>query len=135
MPRMHWMGVGVILLFGGTALCQAPTQRGSSLSDDLAQAELPAPRKAGVMEPASRPEQLASIEGEAAEMPKWGPTPPEDVRWLMDHTRFGDILNYNGVRVYGWLDQGYTFASGGPGQLAVETRENRFGNEYLLNQA
>ena len=39
MPRMHWMGVGVILLLGGTALCQAPaTQRGSSMPDDLAKA-------------------------------------------------------------------------------------------------
>jgi hypothetical protein len=88
----------------------------------------------GALEAASRPDELATIEGEMTELPKWGPTPPEDVGLLMGHGRFGDILNHNGVRVYGWLDQGYTYASTGPGFLTVETRENRFGNEYLLNE-
>src|SRR5260370_26296644 len=86
------------------------------------------------MEGGSGGGEVGASEGEDGEPPKWGPTPPEDIGLPMGHGRFGDILKSNGVRIYGWLDQGYTFASTGPGQLTVETRENRFGNEYLLNQ-
>jgi hypothetical protein len=39
-----------------------------------------------------------------------------------------------GVRFYGWLDAGYTYASTGKGILPVEPRENRFGREFLLDQ-
>jgi hypothetical protein len=61
--------------------------------------------------------------------PPWGPTAPEDVNL------FGCNRGCGGTRVYGWLDAGYTYASVGPGLLNVETRENRFGDELLLNQA
>ena len=97
------------------------------------QYQVPGPAPDGVLEPASQPELLVSSEGEVVPVAKWGPTPPEDIG-LLAHSRFGDILNYNGIRVYGWLDQGYTFSSTGPGLLSVETRENRYGNEYLLDQ-
>src|SRR5205823_3789762 len=40
----------------------------------------------------------------------------------------------HGARLYGWLDMGYTYASTGHGIMNVETRENRFGREFLLNQ-
>jgi hypothetical protein len=54
----------------------------------------------------------------------------------MDHTFLGDWLKESGcgTRIYGWADMGYTYASTGPGLLSVETRENRFGNEFLVNQ-
>src|SRR5262249_53522527 len=38
------------------------------------------------------------------------------------------------VRLYGWIDAGFTYASTGPGLLTVEPRPNRFGNELLVNQ-
>src|SRR5581483_6674366 len=59
----------------------------------------PASEFGGTQEPASRPEQLSTIEGEAVEPPKWGPTPPEDLRTLMDHGRFGHLMDHNGIRV------------------------------------
>jgi hypothetical protein len=39
-----------------------------------------------------------------------------------------------GLKLYGWIDAGYTYASTGPGLLTVEPRPNRFGNEFLINQ-
>lgn len=46
----------------------------------------------------------------------------------------GPRLAERGVRVYGWADMGYTYASSGTGLLAVQPQMNRFGREYLLNQ-
>lgn len=51
-----------------------------------------------------------------------------------------DILHLEGldaqwsIRTFGWVEGGYTGASVGPGILSVETRRNRFGDEFLLNQ-
>ena len=39
-----------------------------------------------------------------------------------------------GIRTFGWVEGGYTGASTGPGILSVQTRQNRFGDEFLLNQ-
>jgi hypothetical protein len=38
------------------------------------------------------------------------------------------------LRFFGWADGGYTWSSSGSGLLAVEPRENRFGDAWLLNQ-
>jgi hypothetical protein len=83
----------------------------------------------GAMEPAAP----AQPEGEAAPAPeeKLGPTLPEDVKILQGLFPF---LDDYGIKFYGWTDMGYTYASVGHGLLSVETRENRFGDEYLLNQ-
>lgn len=83
-------------------------------------------------EPASRPGERASEEGEGT-APALGPTLPEDVKLLMN-TGVGKFLAQGGLRVYGWVDPGYTYASVGPGLLSVEPRENRFGDEFLLSQ-
>ena len=61
-----------------------------------------------------------------------GPTAPEDVKLLQQAFGLSDCAC--GVRVYGWMDMGYNYASSGPGLLTVEPRENRYGNEFLLNQ-
>jgi hypothetical protein len=65
-----------------------------------------------------------------------GPTLPENVKCLQQ--LIGDNLCSScgspGLKLYGWIDAGYTYASTGPGLLTVETRENRFGNEFLVNQ-
>src|SRR5262249_30366908 len=53
---------------------------------------------------------------------------------IMDNTELGTWLAANGMRLYGWLDFGYTYASSGSGLLPVEPRPNRFGNELLANQ-
>ena len=69
-----------------------------------------------------------------ARAPKLGPTPVEDVKFLMDDLGLKNLFGCSGIRTYGWLEGGYTYASTGPGRLATEPRENRFGNEFLLNQ-
>lgn len=71
--------------------------------------------------PGSDPEQPAA--------PSYGPTAPEKIG------TFKDLFWCNsGISFYGWLDSGYTYSSTGSGRLATEPRENRFGNEFLLNQ-
>ncbi|MFO0844624.1 MAG: outer membrane beta-barrel protein, partial [Gemmataceae bacterium] len=63
-----------------------------------------------------------------------GPTPVEDVRLLMDGLGLADLFGDSGIRSFGWLEGGYTGASGRPGLLSVQPRQNRFGDEFLVNQ-
>ncbi len=63
-----------------------------------------------------------------------GATPVSQVNFLMDYLRLGDLFGDTGIRSFGWVEGGYTGASTGTGILSVETRQNRFGNEFLLNQ-
>jgi hypothetical protein len=63
-----------------------------------------------------------------------GPTPVSDVNFMMDVLGFRDLFGDTGIRTFGWVEGGYTGASSGRGLLSVETRQNRFGNEFLLNQ-
>src|SRR5207302_4244657 len=89
--------------------------------------------------PAAKPLQsseVAAQEPAPADEEKLGPTLPEDVKFLQS-ALFGDRHRDcpSALRLYGWLDAGYTYASTGPGPLTVETRENRFGNEFLFNEA
>jgi hypothetical protein len=92
------------------------------------------PLGAGTLEPASRPQRLTTITAPPRELPRLGPTPPEDVGLLMGGTGLGGWLRGHGLRLYGWADLGYTYSSAGPGLLATEPRPNRFGNELLVNQ-
>ena len=64
----------------------------------------------------------------------FGPTPVSQTNFLMDYLRLGDLFGNTGIRTFGWVEGGYTGASTGTGILSVETRQNRFGNEFLLNQ-
>ncbi len=89
--------------------------------------------------PAPKPLQsseVAAPEAAPAEEPPLGPTLPEDVK-LLQHALFGEAHDEckTGLRLFGWIDAGYTYASSGSGLLPVEPRENRFGNELLLNEA
>ena len=62
-----------------------------------------------------------------------GPVHPEDIklppnpitRWTSDHN----------LLFFGWADGAYTGSSTGEGLLNVETRPNRYGDAWLLNQA
>lgn len=92
------------------------------------------PTGAGAQTPAAPPppDTLA-----AAPTPTYGPSLPEDIRAfdrLFGDTSLGRFLADERVRTYGWLNMGYTAASGGSGMLAVEPRENRYGNEFVVNQ-
>jgi hypothetical protein len=62
-----------------------------------------------------------------------GPTPVSEVNFLMDYLRLGDLFGDSGFRTFGWVEGGYTGASPGAGLLSVQTRLNRFGNEFLLS--
>ena len=66
------------------------------------------------------------------EEPKWGPVMPEDTKILFSYL---PRLEGSRMRVFGWLNMGYTYSSTGSGPLNVEPRENKFGNEFTVNQA
>jgi len=65
--------------------------------------------------------------------PQLGPVLPENVklppnpvtRWTTDRN----------LRLFGWINGGYTGSSTGHGLLNIEPRANRFGDAWLLNQA
>jgi len=59
---------------------------------------------------------------------KWGPSLPQDVKFLQQ------LVCPDCLRLYGWADAGYTYNSHGHQLMDVEPRENRFGNEMLVNQ-
>ena len=67
-----------------------------------------------------------------------GPVNPEDLKavgssWLPDSLL--DWTARHSLRVFGWLNGGYTAASTGEGLLAIEPRANRFGDTWLVDQA
>ncbi len=86
------------------------------------------------LEAESLPAELAEDLLQVRPEPAWGPTPVSDVRFLMDDLGLARTLDNRGIRAFGWFENGYTYASGGPGELSVQTRQNRFGDEYLVNQ-
>jgi putative OmpL-like beta-barrel porin-2 len=63
--------------------------------------------------------------------PKWGPVLPEDTKIL---SSYFPRLEENRLRTFGWMNMGYTMSTSGSGNLPVEPRENRFGNEFVINQ-
>jgi hypothetical protein len=86
------------------------------------------------LEAESLPRELAEDISQPGRLPTLGPTPVSDVRFLMDTLGLARLLGDSGIRTFGWLEGGYTYASTGPGLLSVEPRQNQFGNEFLLNQ-
>jgi hypothetical protein len=52
----------------------------------------------------------------------------------MDTLGAATLFGNSGIRTFGWVEGGYTGASTGTGLLSVQPRQNRFGNEFLLNQ-
>jgi len=63
-----------------------------------------------------------------------GPTPVSEVRYLMDDLGLAELFGDSGIRAFGWVESGYTASSSGSGLLATQPRQNRFGNEFLLDQ-
>jgi hypothetical protein len=146
---MRWqrtLGLGLALLVSGTAArAQAPaaprptdppTYGGTRYYSVIpVQATNGTPgTPAPVVQEESRQAERMGETGEAPAGPKYGPTPPEDVKLFGDLFGHKDSCKKNPIRVYGWGDFGYTYSSTGPGLLSVEPRENRFGNEFLVNE-
>jgi hypothetical protein len=101
----------------------------------VAGAPVPPPLNAGSgLEAESLPGELVEDISGAVAAPRLGPTPITNVRILMDYLGVADLVGDSGIRTYAWLEGGYTGASTGSGLLSVEPRQNRFGNEFLLNQ-
>jgi Putative beta-barrel porin-2, OmpL-like. bbp2 len=157
MHKNTWYALGLATLLGGATALEAQTTYVSADAEPSASAipvyKIPAeptgvrqavaqqsaPAAPGTPAPAATPGETilrpSDTVPEQAEEPKLGPTLPEDVK-LFENI-FGGCRKDCGpsCRLYGWIDAGYTYASTGPGLLTVEPRENRFGNEFLLNQA
>ena len=75
--------------------------------------------------------ELASPIPELKKPPVLGSIPPEDLPPLFPE--FTDWLKRERIRVYGWIEAGYTHSSVGDGLLANAPTPNRFGNEAILN--
>jgi hypothetical protein len=86
------------------------------------------------LEAESLPAEIAENIGNIPAPSRLGPTPVSDVNILMDNFRLRRLYGDSGIRSFGWVEGGYTGASTGPGLLSVQPRQNRFGNEYLVNQ-
>lgn len=68
---------------------------------------------------------------------KPGPVPPEDLRlWDSGNPPAAAAwMEARRLRIFGWIDGGYTWSDSGDGLLQKAPRPNRFGDEWLLNQA
>ena len=86
------------------------------------------------LEAESLPAEIAEDIWQDRPAPGLGPTPILDVRFLMDNLGLAGPLEARGIRAFGWVEGGYTYASGGPGLMSVQPRQNRSGDELLLNQ-
>jgi hypothetical protein len=82
----------------------------------------------------SLPAELEEEIAQPSQDIQWGPTPVAQVNFLMDYLRLRDLFGDTGIRSFGWVEGGHTGASTGTGILSVQTRQNRFGNEFLFNQ-
>jgi Putative beta-barrel porin-2, OmpL-like. bbp2 len=93
------------------------------------------PSSAGYgLEAESLPGELTEDIAGATNALRLGPTPVSQVRILMDTLGVGSLFGDSGIRTFGWVEGGYTGASSGYGLLSVQPRQNRFGDQFLLNQ-
>ena len=116
-----------------------PAQEVPQPIQEMPQAEintnLTTPLSAGYgLEAESLPGELTEDISGASGALRLGPTPVSQVRILMDTLGFANLVGDSGIRTFGWVEGGYTGASTGAGLLSVQPRQNRFGNEFLLNQ-
>lgn len=130
---MKWeyrFGVCLAALLLGTV-----TAAGQEIAPPMAGAPNPPPLNASSgLEAESLPREIAEDIYQPPAVPQLGPTPVSDVRFLMDRLGLTNLYGDSGIRSFGWIEGGHTGASTGTGLLSVEPRQNRFGNEFLLNQ-
>ena len=86
------------------------------------------------LEAESLPRELAEDLYQEPSTPRPGPTPVSDVRFLMDNLGLRNLFGDSGIRAFGWVEGGYSGSSTGSGLLSVQPRQNRYGNQFLLNQ-
>ncbi len=86
------------------------------------------------LEPESVPYETAQDVAETLEPSTLGPTPVADVRLVMDGLGLAKLFGNTGIRFWGWAEGGYTASSSGSGLMSVQTRQNRYGNQLLMNQ-
>jgi putative OmpL-like beta-barrel porin-2 len=87
---------------------------------------------------ASGREPKSSVSEVSGSVESLGPTLPEDIKLPESFITNNALTNWgtaHRLRLFGWVDGGYTWSSSGTGLLNVEPRENRFGDAFLLNQA
>jgi Putative beta-barrel porin-2, OmpL-like. bbp2 len=137
MKTRRWCGMSFLLAcFTASAPAQTNVSQPIPLAVPTAAATA-APKPVPPAPTAPAPAEAAPAEDPPAPE-KWGAPLPEDVKLfenLFGCSGCGEWLKDQRLRVYGWLDAGYTYSSNGSGPLTVEPRENRFGNEFLGNQA
>lgn len=92
------------------------------------------PRPGYGLEAESLQAEIAEDIYQAFPVPRLGPVPVANVRILMNLLGLQRFEAATDIRSFGWIEGGYTGASVGPGLLSVQTRQNRFGDEFLLNQ-
>jgi hypothetical protein len=118
------------------SIVAAATAAGQSAAPSLASHapsadSLPAAAASGRAPESSVSEVSGSVES-------LGPTLPEDIKLPESFITNNALTNWgtaHRLRLFGWVDGGYTWSSSGTGLLNVEPRENRFGDAFLLNQA
>lgn len=107
--------------------------RGPAMGPEATDPTPPTGRGRG-LEAESLPAEIAEDDVQPPAGPKLGPTPVDQVRLLMDTLGLKNVLEDHGIRAFGWAEGGYTYSSTGPGLLAVEPRQNRFGDQFLFDQ-
>jgi hypothetical protein len=107
----------------------------SVFAPDTVAADAPPTSNPGTgLEAESLPGELAEDIFDASDGIRLGPTAVSNVRFLMDGLGLDNWLSGPGIRTFGWVEGGYSGASTGTGPLSVQPRQNRYGNEFLLNQ-
>jgi hypothetical protein len=92
----------------------------------------PGPEASTGLEPESLPAMISENIVAPPEF-RLGPTHVSEVNILMDDLGLRRLFGDSGIRAFGWLEAGYNGASTGTGLLSVQTRLNRFGNNFLLS--
>ena len=86
------------------------------------------------LNPESVPYEVTEDVGTVAGPPALGPTAVSDVGLVMDGLGLRKLFGKSGIEFFGWGEAGYTASSAGTGLLSVQPRQNRYGNQVLVDQ-
>ena len=86
------------------------------------------------LQPESRPYEVLEDETDVLARPNFGPAPVAESDLLAEILGLNSTLSDCGLRLFGWVEAGYSGASSASGLLSVQPRQNQFGNEFLLSQ-
>jgi hypothetical protein len=118
----------ILLLIAGPAKAQDPMQP-SRVGPGTA-----AYRIGGGLEPESLPAEIAEdLDYFAPDAFRFGAMPVSEVGLLRRLLESRVPLGDGGLRLFGWMEQGYTGASVRRGPMSVQTRLNRFADEYVVS--